>query len=73
MIKEQIQSIHTDNKTVIVNKINSKYELAKYELIFRKQNRLMCTIWLHHYQQIDPIITKFLATGEVDPDGVWMV
>lgn len=68
MIKEQIQSIHTDNKTVIVNKINQKYEL-----IFRKQNRLMCTIWLHHYQQIDPIITKFLSTGEVDADGVWMV
>ena len=68
MIKEQIQSIHTDNKTVIVNKINKKYELT-----FRKQNRLMCTIWLHHYQQIDPIITKFLATGEVDPVGVWMV
>ena len=68
MTKEQIQSISTDNKTVIVNKINQKYEL-----IFRKQNRLMCTIWLHHYQQIDPIITKFLATGEVDADGVWMV
>ena len=68
MIKERIQSIHTDNKTVIVNKINNKYELT-----FRKQNRLMCTIWLHHYQQIDPIITKFLATGEVDADGVWMV
>lgn len=68
MIKERIESISTDNKTVIVNKINKKYELT-----FRKQNRLMCTIWLHDYQQIDPIITKFLATGEVDADGVWMV
>ena len=68
MIKQHIESISTDNKTVIVNKINKKYELT-----FRKQNRLMCTIWLHHYQQIDPIITKFLATGEVDPVGVWMV
>lgn len=68
MIKERIESISTDNKTVIVNKINEKYELT-----FRIQNRLICTIWLHHYQQIDPIITKFLATGEVDADGVWMV
>ena len=68
MIKQHIESISTDNKTVIVNKINKKYELT-----FRKHNRLMCTIWLHHYQQIDPIITKFLATGEVDPVGVWMV
>lgn len=68
MIKERIQSFTTDNKTVIVNKINKKYELT-----FRKQNRLMCTIWLHDYQQIYPIITKFLATGEVDADGVWMV
>ena len=68
MIKERIQSFTTDNKTVIVNKINKKYELT-----FRKQNRLMCTIWLHDYQQIYPIITKFLATGEVDAGGVWMV
>lgn len=68
MNRQRIESISTDNKTVIINKINKKYEL-----IFRKQNRLMCTIWLHHYQQIDPIITKFLATGEVDADGVWMV
>ena len=68
MIKERIQSFTTDNKTVIVNKINKKYELT-----FRKQNRLMCTIWLHDYQQIYPIITKFLSTGEVDADGVWMV
>ena len=68
MIKEQILSISTDNKTVIVKKINKKYELT-----FRKENRLMCTIWLHYYHQIDPIITKFLATGEVDAVGVWMV
>ena len=68
MIKERIQSFTTDNKTVIVKRINKKYELT-----FRKQNRLMCTIWLHDYQQIYPIITKFLATGEVDADGVWMV
>lgn len=68
MIKERIQSFTSDNKTVIVKRINKKYELT-----FRKQSRLMCTIWLHHYQQIDPIITKFLATGEVDADGVWMV
>ena len=68
MIKERIQSFTTDNKTVIVKRINKKYELT-----FLKQNRLMCTIWLHHYQQIDPIITKFLSTGEVDAVGVWMV
>ena len=68
MIKERIQSFTTDNKTVIVKRINKKCELT-----FRKENRLMCTIWLHHYQQIDPIIAKFLATGEVDADGVWMV
>ncbi len=68
MIKERIQSFTTDNKTVIVKRINKKYELT-----FRKENRLMCTIWLHDYQQIYPIITKFLATGEVDADGVWMV
>ena len=68
MIKERIQSFTTDNKTVIVKIINKKYELT-----FRKENRLMCTIWLHHYQQIDPIITKFLSTGEVDAVGVWMV
>ena len=68
MIKERIQSFTTDSKTVIVKRINKKYELT-----FRKQNRLMCTIWLHDYQQIYPIITKFLSTGEVDADGVWMV
>ena len=68
MIKLRIQSFTTDNKTVIVKRINKKYELT-----FRKANRLMCTIWLHNYHQIYPIITKFLSTGEVDADGVWMV
>jgi hypothetical protein len=68
MIKERIQSFTTDNKTVIVKRINKKYELT-----FRKENRLMCTIWLHDYHQIYPIITKFLSTGEVDAVGVWMV
>jgi preprotein translocase subunit SecA len=68
MIKERIQSFTTDNKTVIVKIINKKYELT-----FRKENRLMCTIWLHNYHQIYPIITKFLSTGEVDAVGVWMV
>ena len=68
MIKERIQSFNTDNKTVIVKSINKKYELT-----FRKENRLMCTIWLHDYHQIYPIIIKFLSTGEVDAVGVWMV
>ena len=68
MIKERIQSFTTDNKTVIVKSINKKYELT-----FRKENRLMCTIWLHDYHQIYPIIIKFLSTGEVDAVGVWMV
>ena len=68
MIKERIQSFNADNKTVIVKRINKKYELT-----FRKENRLMCTIWLNHYHQIYPIITKFLSTGEVDAVGVWMV
>ena len=68
MIIERIQSYTTDNKTVIVKRINKKYELT-----FRKENRLMCTIWLHDYHKIYPIITKFLSTGEVDAGGVWMV
>ena len=35
MKRQRIESISTANKTVIVNKINTSYEV-----VFRKQNRL---------------------------------
>ena len=70
MIKERIESISTDNKTVIVNRINKSIEV-----VFRKQNRPYCTIHLNSCQQslIDGLIKQFLKNGEVPNNVGWMV
>lgn len=66
--RNQILSIQTGEKSVVVNKVNNKYEL-----IFKTKSRLMCVAWVSNYQCIDSIIKHFLSTGEVSPDGIWMV
>lgn len=70
MNRQRIESISTANKTVIVNKINNSYEL-----VFRKENRLYCTVHLNSHQQslIDGMIEQFLENGEVPNNVGWMV
>ena len=70
MNRQHIQSISTANKTIIVNKINNSFEL-----VFRKQNRLYCTVHLNSCQQslIDGLIEQFLKNGEVATNVGWMV
>lgn len=70
MIRQHIESISTANKTVIVNKINNAFEV-----VFRKQNRLYCTVHLNIFQQslIDGLIKQFLKNGEVPNNVGWMV
>lgn len=70
MNRQRIESISTCNKTVIVNKINTSYEV-----VFRKQNRLYCTVHFnsHHQSLIDGLIKQFLKNGEVPNNVGWMV
>lgn len=70
--RKQIESIATTDKSVVVNKINQKYEL-----VFKKQGRLFCTVYLpaYRYPLIEQILKHFLATGDVPHElrGVWVV
>ena len=70
MNRQRIESISTCNKTVIVNKINNSFEV-----VFRKQNRLYCTVHFNIHQQalIDGLIEQFLKNGEVPNNVGWMV
>ena len=68
MNRQQIQSIHTGNKTIVVNRVNQSYEI-----VFKIRNRLYATVWVKCQHEIDRLIVQFLATGEVDHVGVWVV
>ena len=65
--RNQILQIQTADKKVTVNKVNNKYER-----IF-KSGRQVLTAWVAHYERINPLVEKFLATGEVNAAGVWVV
>ena len=84
MERQHIESISTADKSIVVNKVSFTYQLKfvvsggaflNYELVFRKDNRVYATIYLHKTQQrlVHRLIEQFLKTGEVPNNVGWMV